>query len=109
MRLTAPTEAEIQKSILAYLRLHGAFVVRVNSGAVKVGSRLVRFNDSPGCPDILACVGGRFIGIECKRKGGRLRDSQRAALDAIRKAGGVSFVATSVDDVQRALRLEGLV
>lgn len=114
MKLTA-SEKDVQKAILQWLRLHGAFAVRVNTGAVKVGKRLVRFNDTTGCPDILCCVplprGGRsvFVGIEVKAKGGKLRPAQAAVLDAINRAGGVAFVADGIEAVERALRAEGLI
>lgn len=108
MRLKPLTEAAIQKLILSWLRLHGAWAVRVNSGAARVGKRLVRFTDTVGTPDILCCVGGRLVGIEVKRPGGRLRPAQGEVLDAIRRAGGLAFVARSVDDVEQALRAEGL-
>ena len=114
MKLTA-SEKGTQKAILQWLRLHGAFAVRVNTGATKIGERFVRFNDTVGCPDILCCwpgvqySSGIFVGIEVKRVGGRLRPEQAACLDAIRKAGGLAFVARSVDDVAAALRAEGLI
>lgn len=104
-----PTEKDTQRAILQYLRLLGAFAFRVNTGATKIGDRFIRFNDVVGCPDILCCLGGRFVGVEVKRKGGRLRPEQAACMDSIRKAGGLAFVARSVDDVVAALRAEGLV
>lgn len=109
MKLTTPTEAQIQRAILQYLRLLGAFAVRVNTDATKIGDRFIRFNDAVGCPDILVCLGGRFVGVEVKRKGGRLRPEQAACMDSIRKAGGLAFVARSVDDVHAALTAEELV
>lgn len=112
MKLKQPREADIQKLILSWLRLHGAFCVRVNGGAVKTEGRFIRFTDTVGCPDILCCwpTEGRavFVGIECKRPGGKLRPEQAACIDAIRKAGGLAFVATSLEDVETALRAEGL-
>jgi len=108
VKIGTPKEADIQRAILAYLRLLGAWVVRVNGGAVKVDKRFIRFTDTLGCPDILGVIGGRMLGIECKRHGGRLRPAQAECLDAIRKAGGVAFVATSIDEVKRCLEAEGL-
>jgi VRR-NUC domain len=102
------SESSIQKAILAWLRLHGAWCVRCNGGAVKTEGRFIRFTDTVGTPDILACVGGRMVGIECKRKGGKLSPAQGECLDAINRAGGLAFVATSIEDVERALRAEGL-
>lgn len=101
------SEAEVQRACLDYLRLCGAWVIRVNGGAVMVGKRLVRFTDQTGCPDILCCLQGRFVGVECKRPGGKLRPSQGEQIDALRRAGGLAFVADGLDTLRAALRLEG--
>lgn len=108
MKLTTPSESEIQKLILQWLRLQGAWVVRVNGGAVKTEGRFIRFTDTVGCPDILCCWFGRMVGIECKRKGGKASPDQLACIDAINRAGGLAFVASSLADVERALKAEGL-
>jgi hypothetical protein len=107
-----PLEKDIQRTILDYLTLLGAFRVRINSGAMtgehKGRKRFMRFNDTPGCPDVLVCLDGRFVAVEVKRPGGQATEKQLAALDAIRRAGGLAFIATSVADVERALKAEGL-
>ena len=46
-----------------------------------------------GTPDILACVNGRFLGIECKTDNGRLSEMQRLKLKAIQNSGGIGIVA----------------
>jgi Holliday junction resolvase len=46
-----------------------------------------------GTPDILACVNGHFIGIECKADNGRLSEMQRLKLKAIQNSGGIGIVA----------------
>jgi hypothetical protein len=110
--MKAPLEKDVQRVILQYLRLLGAWAVRVNSGGMvseyRGRKRFMRFNDADGCPDVLVCLAGRFVGVEVKRPGGRPTEKQLAALDAIRKAGGLAFVASSVADVERALKAEGL-
>lgn len=45
-----------------------------------------------GVPDILACVGGRFVGIETKAKGGRLTVRQALQLETLQQAGGLAVV-----------------
>jgi hypothetical protein len=113
MSIKASLEKDIQRQVLDYLALVGAWPVRINSGAMQgthAGKKwFMRMNSQPGCPDVLCCLGGRFVGIEVKRGGGIATDKQLSALDAIRRAGGVAFVATSVADVERALKAEGLV
>lgn len=48
-----------------------------------------------GVPDIVACVQGKFIGVECKANGNKPTALQKKNLEEIVKAGGYSFV---VDD-----------
>ncbi|MCM8750408.1 hypothetical protein NET02_14755 [Thermomicrobiaceae bacterium CFH 74404] len=55
------TEAEITAAVRDYLRLVGAWELKVLGG---LGQR-------PGVPDVLACVQGRFVAIEVKRPGRR--------------------------------------
>ena len=47
---------------------------------------------SSGVPDIVACINGRFIGIECKAGKGVPTALQERELKLIAKAGGVTFV-----------------
>jgi len=44
---------------------------------------------APGIPDILACVNGYFVGIECKMWRGRPTEAQQLHLRDITRAGGV--------------------
>lgn len=45
-----------------------------------------------GIPDIIGCMDGKFIAIECKAKGNTPTALQRRELEAIHKAGGVAMV-----------------
>ena len=45
-----------------------------------------------GVPDIVACVNGVFIGIECKANGGKPTALQVRELERIRAAGGYAIV-----------------
>lgn len=47
---------------------------------------------SSGIPDVLACLCGMFIGIECKAPGNSPTKLQQAQLDAIQLAGGYAVV-----------------
>lgn len=54
-----------------------------------------------GVPDIIVCAYGRFIGIECKAPGKEKNTTrnQDHHIQRINEAGGLAFVATSVQDV----------
>lgn len=61
-----------------------------------------------GSSDILACIKGRFIGIECKTGKGSLSTPQRRFRDAVHRHGGIFIEARSVDQVMDTLKTEGL-
>jgi len=110
-----PTEADIQRDILIFLRKHPAVskVWRQNSGTFKLTygekERFVRSNTAKGMSDILGVLNnGRIVAIEVKSRKGVIQTHQRSFLDSIKKAGGLAFVARSVDDVKLAFELEGI-
>ena len=47
---------------------------------------------SSGVPDIIACLDGMFLGIECKANGGKPTRLQLSHLSEIEYNGGISFV-----------------
>lgn len=53
-----------------------------------------------GIPDIIACIGGRFIAFEVKTEKGKPTKLQEVAIRDIIKAGGVALVVTSVEEVK---------
>ena len=92
------TEAQVMRDILRYLTIRGIPHARTNAGR-KGGVRLA----PEGWPDVLACVKGRFVAIECKRPDGVLRPSQDAVLGWLRAHGAVVIVATGVEIVAKTL------
>jgi hypothetical protein len=56
-----------------------------------------------GIPDLLCCVFSRFVGIEAKQPGEKLRPAQRVVLHEIYKAGGVAAVLETVGQAERLL------
>ena len=46
-----------------------------------------------GIPDIIGCMGGKFIAVECKAGKGKLTELQTRELTKIDKANGLTFVA----------------
>lgn len=104
----SPLERDIQRAILEYLKLAGVVAVRVNSGATKVGDRYIRFNGTPGCSDILACLpDGRFAAIEVKRPGGKPTPEQISFIESIQQCHGFAWVVQSVDDIRDNLKQHG--
>lgn len=108
---TEPTEADIQRAILDYMRVHPkvAWAHRFNRGMAQ-GSyngreSYVRFNTCKGFSDIHALlVGGRAMYVEVKRPGKKATDEQADFLASCTAAGALALVACNIEDVMRALR-----
>jgi Holliday junction resolvase len=60
---------------------------------------------SSGVPDIVCCLNGRFIGIECKAGKGKTTALQDKNLHEIREAGGTALVVNeeNVDQLTKIL------
>ena len=84
-------EQTIQKEIIKYLESIGAYVIKT-----------IKTNRA-GTPDIIACLNGRFIAIEVKRKGNKPTPLQLAKIEQIRASSGIAFIAYSKDDVVKCL------
>lgn len=56
-----------------------------------------------GYPDLILCIKGRFVGIELKTPQTRKKTSklQDEKLKLIKNAGGLSYVAISLEEVQK--------
>lgn len=106
-------ESEIQKQIINYLETlekNGiCYVVRNNTAAVPIdrgnGKKGFLKNGKKGSPDILLCMGGKFVGVEVKSATGRLSPAQKEAAKIIEEAGGVYIVARSLEELKIDLNL----
>jgi VRR-NUC domain len=106
-------EAEISASILAAAAALGIPLWRNNVGAtLTAGGGFMRFglgNDGRGrggSPDLIGILpGGRFLGVEVKAARGKISPEQAAWIERINAAGGLAFVARSVDDFLREIYL----
>ena len=98
------TEAEIQKSILEYLKLRGYLCWRNNSGMWRTpnknhGERVIRFG-KVGSGDILGMKkNGTFFSVEVKAEGKNPTKEQSDFIEEVTKNFGLAFIARSVDDV----------
>ena len=62
-----------------------------------------------GVPDLVCCMGGRFIGIECKAGKNKPTPLQEKEMAAIRAAGGTTLVVNedNINDVKELLNESG--
>ena len=99
--MAATPEAKVKAAIKAFLKsLTGCWFFSPIGGPFA----------THGVPDLIVVIRGRFVGIECKAPGkeNNTTANQDVALENIRKAGGVAFVASSVETVKTQLFLAGL-
>lgn len=58
-----------------------------------------RAREKCGCPDLICCVNGRFVGVELKSPSGRLTEEQKSNLQHIANCGGATAVVRSIREV----------
>jgi len=80
--MAATPESLVKKKVHAALKAAGAYAVNYIGGQYA----------NSGTPDILACLDGRFIGIEAKAKKNKPTALQVLALKRIDAAGGLALV-----------------
>jgi len=101
------SELNIQKAILDYLQYQEngikLWFVRSASGEVNTDTGRRFKTGKVGCPDILLCKHGCFIGLEVKTAKGRQSKGQKEAQKIIEACGGRYHVVRSIDDVIKVL------
>lgn len=102
-----PTEAQVLKSVLAYLRRHPlvASVERSQSGVFQEGNRIIRVG-FVGKLDISGFLknGARYFEIEVKRPGAKPTDAQQKRIDAVLSSGGISGYVTSIEETAALIK-----
>ena len=105
-----PTEREIQKAILDYLRVHPKVVWchRFNRGVMQSSYQgresYTQFNTCRGFSDLhFLLKGGRAGYCEVKLPGRKATEDQADFLQRCADAGALAFIATSVEDAAEAL------
>ena len=78
----ATPESKVKKQVVTVLKEYGMYYFYPVTGGY----------GRSGVPDIVCCWKGRFIGIECKAKGGRPTDLQMKNLMEIVDQGGISIL-----------------
>lgn len=88
-------EGKVKAKVKKLLVEHGAYFFMPIGGPFA----------TQGIPDIICCIKGRFVGIECKANGGRITALQEHNLDQIQKNGGVAILVdeTGIDLLGKTL------
>lgn len=79
--MTTP-EKKVKDKVKKILGEHGAYYFMPATGGY----------GKSGVPDIVACIKGRFVGIECKANGGKPTALQEKNLMDIINKGGISIL-----------------
>ena len=84
-------EKSIENRIKNYLKKNNIYYFKVHgNGFQKVG-----------IPDIVACINGKFTGIEVKRPGGKPSPLQIANIEQIRNNGGSAEIVYSFEEAKQ--------
>ncbi len=75
-------ERKVKKKVIEILKKYKAYY------AMPVASGF----GNAGVPDILVCIRGKFVAIECKANGGKCTALQLSNLEQIERAGGMAYV-----------------
>lgn len=104
MKRLALTEDQIEKQVLTWLKMKQIFAFKVRS--VGTYDPKIRGFRAPspwfrkGCPDVLVCFKGRFIGLEIKTPKGTLSESQESFHKDLADAGGFAYVVRDVEELK---------
>ena len=98
--MAATPEAKVKARVIKQLKDIGAYYFSPVTGGY----------GRSGVPDIVACVGGRFVGIECKAGKGVTTALQEKNLAEIRLNGGTALIINedNVDSLTTILKIMGL-
>ena len=90
--MAATPEKLVKTKAVAQLKALGAYYFYPVTGGY----------GASGVPDIVACLKGRFIGIECKANGNKPTALQQMNLDQIAAQGGIALVIdeTNVNELK---------
>lgn len=98
-------EQQIQKQILDYLRYRGIPCYKHQNAGIREPDGGYIPTHTRGVSDIIGCIPktGRYLAIEVKRPGGKPTAEQKQFIDIINEAGGLAFVADSIESVKSKL------
>lgn len=82
----ATPEAKVKASIVKILKANNVYYFFPATGGY----------GRSGVPDIICCLKGRFVAIECKANGNKPTELQLREIHKINKAGGATYVIDEV-------------
>ena len=101
------SESSIQYKIRKRLgQMDDLVIWRNESGVAQHGKRYVRYGLCKGSSDVIGILKphGRFIAIEIKKPGGRIRPEQVLFVELINSMGGYAEIVDSVIGAENAIK-----
>ena len=81
------TEKTFQTKLIKLIEKNNGYVVKFNASAI---SKI-------GVPDLLACINGKFVGLEVKKENGKPSEIQLWNIKKKKKSGGIAMVVKPSD------------
>lgn len=81
-------EKKLQDKAIKYLKDNGIYYIN------KYGDG----RSGKGCPDLITCIGGRFVAFELKVGNNDLQDDQKIHKIRIERSGGLHFAPYSLEE-----------
>ncbi|OJW74282.1 VRR-NUC domain-containing protein [Spirosoma sp. 48-14] len=98
-KYTDRTANGLTTCVMAWLQLNGHFCARINTGGI-YDEKLGKYRPSGatlGVPDIIACIRGRFVGLEIKIGADKLSQQQKDVARQIESSLGFFVVVYSFE------------
>lgn len=99
------TESKVLAACMRWLKKQQIYARRNNAGFGDIGGTgRPFFYGIRDAGDIIACVNGRYVEIECKHgNGGLWRIRQQQHAEYVKKSGGYYFVVHNTDELAAAI------
>jgi hypothetical protein len=103
---TIMRETDVMDYIQPVMSAYNILYTRLNTGAIKIQNRWIRFG-KVGWADYIGCMpDGRFLAIETKSTRGRLSNNQKAFRESVILRNGVYILARTLDDILQGINGE---
>lgn len=83
------SETYLQRSIQKLIETRGGYVIKQHGSMIS----------EPGVPDLLCCFKGIFVALECKETGNTPTKQQGIHCRLIKKAGGITAIVYTKENV----------
>lgn len=87
-------EKKLQDKAIRYLKAEGIYALNLYGDGMS----------GKGKPDIIACIGGRFVAFELKVGANDMQDDQKIHKARIERSGGLHFTPYTIEEFTRIVK-----